>query len=115
MRLKYAKEFFVIAIPTLVITIFEIKGCNQSSVFYKTQLNTTITKVENNFTGGRSYDYITKEQITISLMNYPSTNLRIGDSVAKEKDSWMFDVFRYDSIADSFYYFKKYDQRHLNR
>jgi hypothetical protein len=112
---KIIGKFLFVLIPIVAIVLYERKVYLVEKIFFKNKLNTVVVDIENNWSGGRSYNYITKNHIVFALLNYESTNLRIGDSIVKEKNSWEFDVFRYDSIADSFYYYKKYDKQRLNR
>lgn len=74
------------------ISYFEISEYHAKKVYYLTDLKSKIIKIENNISGGRSYDYITKSGIIITLMN--SDTLFIGDSIVKEKDNWVFELYR---------------------
>ena len=75
-----------------LISYYEIKGFHAKNVYYQTNLESKIIRIENNISGGRSYDYITENRIIITLMN--SDTLFIGDSVVKEKDNWEFKLYR---------------------
>ena len=75
-----------------VISFFEIKEFHNKRVYYNTDLNSKIIKIENNISGGRSYDYITKNGIIITLMN--TDTLFVGDSILKEKKNWIFRLYR---------------------
>ena len=83
-------------IGPILITI--IKGSHEKKVYYLADLKSKIIKIENNISGGRSYDYITKNGIIITLMN--SDTLFVGDSVTKEKNNWEFKLFRKNKFGN---------------
>jgi hypothetical protein len=115
MNFKFPKGSIILLIPIVIIVFFETKSCNKSQTFFKSDLTTSIVAIEGNWSGGRSFDYVTKDGITITLLSQPITNLRIGDSISKRSMDWTFEVYRYDSFNNVYYHYKKYDQRHLNR
>lgn len=60
-------------------------------------INSHIVKKKNNWTGGRSYDYITEDNITITMMSNHS--LLIGDSISKAANSDDFKVYRKNKLG----------------
>ena len=86
-----------------VIIFFEVKGHLQRKKIYEHKINSSITKKENNWTGGHSYDYITKDGKLLTVVN--SDTLKVGDSISKEKNTPNFKVFRKNKLND-FQYFK---------
>lgn len=77
-----------------IIVFFEVKEYRQRKQFFETELNTTIVDIRNNWTGGRSINYVTRERIIITRVNNKFSNLRISDSVVKQSNSWDFDFYR---------------------
>jgi len=96
---------FVIVIFT--IFYFERKGYKEKKELYKTQLENKIIKIKNNWSGGRSYDYITDNDIVITILN--SDTLRIGDSISKPANAKNLDVYR-KSKNGQYEFFKHYEK-----
>ncbi|HET7734006.1 MAG TPA: hypothetical protein VFK73_09235 [Paludibacter sp.] len=92
--LTFKKIWRVFMVVSLVgfISFFEIKEFHAKRVFFQSELNTIIIRVEGNVSGGRSYDYITREDIVITLMNCDT--LFVGDSVVKKKNDYLFKLYR---------------------
>lgn len=89
-------------IPGIILTIFfQTKWYFERSDFNNSKLNSKIVKVKNNWTLGRSYDYITSEGIFITLMN--TDTLYINDSIVKERSSLKFKVFRNGKYISEFH------------
>lgn len=71
---------------------------SQTKTFFKSELNTIIIKKGNNFLAwGKLYDFTTKNNIVITRGNSDCGNLEIGDSIAKNTNSWKFDVYKKDA------------------
>ena len=75
--------------------------------FYKEKLNTVIVDKENNLTGGRSYDYVTRSGITIRVFRPDCLEIEIGDSIVKAENSWTFSVYKKNSLT-GFDFYKVY-------
>jgi len=88
------------------ISYFEIKEFHAKKVFYLTEIKCKIIKIENNISGGRSYDYITENGVIITLMN--SDTLFIGDSIIKEKNNWIFKLYR-KKTSENYKFIKSYN------
>jgi len=97
--------FILIAIIGPIL-ITQIKGSHERKVFYLADIKSKIIKIENNISGGRSYDYITKSGIIITLMN--SDTLLLGDSIAKEKNNWVFELYR-KNTSENYKFIKAYN------
>ena len=76
---------------------------------YESKLNSVIIEIKGNWSGGRSYDYLTKDKIIISLLNIDSTNLKLKDSITKEKNNWKFSTFRLDETGLHYKFFRDYN------
>lgn len=74
------------------ISFFEVKKHYVRKNYYESSLKTKIIRLGSNISAGRSYDYITKSGVIITLMN--SDTLFIGDSIVKEKNNWVFELYR---------------------
>lgn len=76
--------------------------------FFRSKLNTVIVKRENNFTGGRSYDYVTRSGITIRVFRPDCLDIEIGDSVVKAEKSWSFSTYKMNSFGGTYHFYKVY-------
>lgn len=84
-------KLFPIVLVLSIILFFEIKGKQERKTFFNSSLNNKITAIKNNWTGGRSYDYVV-DNIIITLSN--SDTLVIGDSIFKKANTNKFEVYR---------------------
>ncbi len=100
---KLLIPFFVFA---SVVIFFETKSFFARKHFFKSKLNSVIVKKEGNWSGGRSYDYVTKDNVIVTVKNHNGENLDLGDSIAKEPESWKYQIFRKDVIGE-FKFYKK--------
>lgn len=75
--------------------------------FYKEKLNTVIVDKENNLTGGRSYDYVTRSGIIIRVFRPDCLEIEVGDSIVKAENSWTFSVYKKNSLT-GFDFYKVY-------
>ncbi|MDR0872522.1 MAG: hypothetical protein LBN27_03505 [Prevotellaceae bacterium] len=89
-----------------IILFFELKWCHEGKVLFNSSLNNKVIEVKHNWSGGRSYDYITDNGIVITLLNRDT--LLVGDSISKEADTFKFDVYRKKNEKYEFY--KTYPQ-----
>ena len=117
MNKKKAWRLIIIITPLSLIIFFETKAYFERKTFFKNPLNTTINKIENNSSGGRSYDYITKNNIVITLLELAgkSLDLNIGDSVVKAVNSWQFDIYRKDENNLNYFFYKRFDLEKINQ
>jgi hypothetical protein len=90
--------FFGIIIYSVTITHFEKKH------FFESKLNTIVIKKKNNLTGGRTYDYITRNNIVITIGKSDCSNLELGDSIVKKANNWEFDIFKRDINGEFKFY-----------
>lgn len=90
-KIKILRVFIVVLIIGTIF-IVEIIEFHSMKLYYLSDLNSKIITIEGNISGGRSYDYITKKGIIITLMN--SDTLYVGDSIVKEKNNWVFELYR---------------------
>ena len=102
------KIWRVCILLTIIGTILfvELKGFHERKVFYLSDIKSKVIKIENNISGGRSYDYITKSGIIITLMN--SDTLLLGDSIVKEKNNWVFELYR-KNTSENYKFIKAYN------
>ena len=94
----------------LVVCLFlyiQIEAYIERKELYKTQLGNKIVKIKNNWSGGRSYDYITDNDIVITILN--SDTLKIGDSISKPANAKNLDVYR-KSKNGKYEFFKHYEK-----
>ena len=87
-----------------IIIFFEKKGDTERTRFYKSNINSYIIKKKNNWSGGRSYDYITDKNIIITLLNNDTIN--IGDSISKEANTGDFEVYRINTKLRKYIFYK---------
>ena len=95
------KKVFRVSIILWVIgfiSFFENKEFHIKKVYYNTDLNSKIINIENNISGGRSYDYITKTGKVITLMN--NDTLFVANSVGKSKKNWIFKLYRKNEFGE---------------
>lgn len=89
-----------------IVIFFEWKSSDERKVFYVSGINSHITKKNNNWSGGRSYDYLTGNNITITLLN--KNSLEIGDSISKIANTNHFKVYRKNRFG-KYEFYKDYD------
>jgi len=92
MNIKNLWRLFPIFIIIGIIIFFERKGYSEREEFHKTAINSLITKKKSNWSGGRSYDYLTRNNIVITLLN--NNLLQVGDSISKGANTDEFNVYR---------------------
>jgi hypothetical protein len=105
MKLKNIWKLFPVFLIIGIIIFFERKGNIERKEFYTSDINSYIVKKKNNWSGGRSYDYITAKNIIITLMN--SDTLKIGDSISKENNTGNFNVYRKNQLG-KYKFYKNY-------
>lgn len=94
--------FLPVLLIFFVIIYFENKQYKEREKFYETEVRSKICKTNENWTTGRSKDYILEDGNLITLLS--KEKLKIGDSISKEKDSWKFRIY---TIKDNKYIFIK--------
>jgi hypothetical protein len=67
MKIKNLWRLFPIFIIIGIIIFFERKGYLERQKFHKTVINSLVTKKNSNWSGGRSYDYLTKNNVVVTL------------------------------------------------
>lgn len=102
---KIYKILIMVLIVGGIISFFETKAFFERKKFIENEVNEKIVEIKNNWTGGRSYDYITKNNYKITLVN--SDTLLIGDSISKKVNTTKLNVFRKKEGKYEFY--KDYD------
>ena len=110
MTKKKIWQFLIIGITFGIIFFFQLQDYFNRKHFFGSKLNSTIIEIKGNGSGGRSYRYITKNKVVITLINSDSTNLKLNDSIVKQKDSWEFIAFRLNDLG-VYEFFKKYDTK----
>lgn len=105
MLVKKIWILFPILLVLSIILFFELKSRQERKALFNSNLNNKVIKVKHNWTGGRSYDYITDNGITITLLN--NDTLVIGDSISKEANTGKFDVYREKN--GNYEYYKSFD------
>jgi|SRR5690606_38479526 len=108
MKLKNIWKLFPVFLILGIIIYFEQKGNIERKEFYLSTINSYIIKKKNNWSGGRSYDYITKENVIITLMN--SDTLKIGDSISKESNTTNFQIYRKNQLG-KYEFYKNYNTK----
>lgn len=102
------KKRYKILIPVVIIIgficFFEVKGFLERKRIIGNEINETIVSINNNWTRGRSYDYITKSNYKITLIN--NDTLSIGDSISKKANNNKYDIFR--KKEGSYYFLRSY-------
>ena len=89
----------------LGVVVFDIiRTHHKKMIFFKSELATIVVKKKNNLTGGRTYDYITKNKIVLTIPSQDSNNVEIGDSVVKNKNSWQFDLYKKNKKGEYNFY-----------
>lgn len=102
------KKIYTILIMVLIvagiISFFETKAFFERKKFTQNEVNEKIIEIKNNWTGGRSFDYITNNY-KVTLLNIDT--LFIGDSISKEVNTTKFSVFRKEE--GNYFFLKFYD------
>ncbi|GAA5102800.1 hypothetical protein GCM10023210_44080 [Chryseobacterium ginsengisoli] len=106
MEIKNIWKLFPILIIVVIIFFFEYKSSNEREAFHIAKINSHIVKKKNNWSGGRSYDYLTENNITITMMNINS--LTVGDSISKLANSDNFKVYRKNRFG-MYEFYKNYN------
>jgi len=106
MKLTNIWKLFPVFLIAGIIIFFGRKGNIERNEFYKSGINSYIVEKKNNWSGGRSYDYITAKSIIITLMN--SDTLKVGDSISKEINTGNFNVYRKNELG-LYRFYKNYD------
>ena len=110
MRIKSIWKLLPVVLIIGIIFFFEKKSSLEREKFKESAINSYIVKKKSNWTGGRSYDYLTKNGIVITLLNKYS--LVMGDSVSKQNDTFKFKIYRKDSLGN-YKYYNSYDLEQL--
>lgn len=106
MRVKSIWKLFPVVLIIGIIFFLENKSSLEREKFKESAINSYIVKKKGNWTGGRSYDYLTKNGIVITLSNKHS--LVLGDSVSKQNNTFKFKIYRKDSL-ENYKYYSSYD------
>lgn len=69
MKTKNLWRLFPVFIFMGIIIFFEGKSYKERKNFHSSSINSYIIKKKNNWSGGKSYGYLTENNITITLMN----------------------------------------------
>lgn len=105
MEIKNIWRLFPILIIVVIILFFEYKSSNEREAFHIADIKSHIVKKKSNWSGGRSYDYITENNITITMINTHS--LIVGDSISKIANSDNFKVYRKNALG-KYNFYKNY-------
>ena len=108
MKTKKLWIFFPIILFFGIIIFFESKSYFERKHFFERKLNTLVFKKKGNWSGGRSYDYLTKNKIVITLIKSDSIILELGDSIVKKANSWDFEIYKSD-ITGQYRFHKIYN------
>ena len=90
-KVKNLWRLYPIFIILGIIIFFQIKWNLEYKKFHQTAINSLIIKKKNNWSGGRSYDYLTKNNIVITLIS--NNLLKVGDSISKESNTDEFEIY----------------------
>ena len=105
--MKKFLQKYLIALIFLCIAAFSIiHDREKGKVCFQNEIHSIIIEKKGNSSWGRSYDYITSENVTVTLMN--SDTLQIGDSVVKSKNDWNLKLYRKDK-KDKYQFVKEYN------
>ena len=108
-------KFYPILIFIFIIVFFEIKQYRERTQFFETKLNAIIIDTRGNWTGGRSFNYVTREKVILTLVNNEITNFRIGDSIVKKDHSWDFKVYRIPANGLEYKFLNRYNFIEANK
>lgn len=106
MRAKNSWKLFPVILIMGIIFFFETKSSLEREKFKESVIHSVIVKKKGNWTGGRSYDYHTKNGIVLTHLN--TYSLEIGDSISKQNDTFKFKLYRKDSVGN-YKYYNSYD------
>lgn len=106
MKIKNVWKLSPILIIIGLIIFFERKSRMERKSFYKSNINSYIIKKSNNWSGGRSYDYLTENNVIITLMN--TNSLKIRDSISKLPNTNYFKVYRKNQLG-KYEFYKEYN------
>lgn len=101
MRLKNIWKLFPLVLIAGTIFYFERKSFTEKNRLKDAALSNVVVKIKSNWSGGRSYDYITDNNYTITLLN--NDTLQVGDSIVKKANTSNFKVYRKTKGVYSFY------------
>lgn len=105
MKLKKLWKLYPIVIFVGFIYFFSKKSSLERQQFLKMKLNDYVIEKKNNWSGGRSYDYITNNGIVITLLK-TDNSIQIGDSIVKKNNSNIFCIHR--KINNNYQFYKKH-------
>lgn len=105
MKLKKIWKLYPIVIFIGLIYFFNRKSSLERQQFFETELNNCIIAKKNNWSGGRSYNYITNNGITIILLQRDNS-IQIGDSIVKKSNSNIFNIYR--KTNNNYQFYKKH-------
>ena len=91
----------------LTLYYFENKQFNQRQQIYRTEISSKVQSIENNWTAGRSVDYILENGQVITLLS--SEKLYIGDSIYKKSTDSTLVIYRKRKSSYIFLRTQKYN------
>jgi hypothetical protein len=109
MKKKNIWPVIIIALTFGGTFFFRLQSNFRREQFFESKLNTTIVNIKNNLLNGRSDDYVTKNGIVVRVYLSDTLNLKINDSIIKEKNSWEFIVLRMEEYGSGYKFCRKYD------
>lgn len=102
MNMKNIWKLFPLVLICCIIFFFNRKSSIERTQFFKTELTNCIVSKNNNWSGGRSYNYITDNGFVITLLK-KDNSIQIGDSIVKKSDTNHISIYRKNNNKYQFY------------
>jgi hypothetical protein len=89
-------QFLVMSLPLLLFAILSSRGCYQQNFCYENSMG---AKVQSRY---KKYFYLSNK-IGVEFLTKDYKDVKIGDSIFKEKNTWKFNLYRQDSFKNYHY------------
>lgn len=95
----------IFLLPFLFFGIFRLLGNKQRQKFYKTKINSTI--INSSDLEKKVVEYCLQNGLEIDVSVVEDTNIKVGDSISKDKESWEYKVYK-KNTGNTFEFYKTY-------
>ena len=95
----------IFLLPFLFFGVFQILGNKQRQKFYKAKINSTI--INSTDLEKKVVEYYLPNDLEIDVSVVEDINMKVGDSISKDKESWEYKVYK-KNTANTFTFYKTY-------
>ncbi|MBA9074322.1 hypothetical protein GGR22_002489 [Flavobacterium gossypii] len=107
MTIKKLLRFYPVIVIFGIFIYFHLVGKKNNEKFYKSKVNSLI--VERNNWQVRATAFYLSNGLKIDSSSLAEFDLKLGDSIVKQKNTHLFKVYRRENSREGYYFLSEYD------